>query len=327
LTGGEQLREINDGAPLSVALKPKTRADEEKLGHGLGKLLAEDPMLRVRTDPATGDVVIAGTGELHLEIILDRLKREFNVEAGVGRPQVAYRETLTCPADGEMKYAMQAGDRGQYAHVKIHVSPCAPGTGVVFENSILVGTIPGKFIAAIEEGIEDALVRGVLAGHPVDDVRIVLYDGSYHDVDSSEMAFKIAASMAFTDAARKAKPVLLEPVMLVQVSVPTDDMDDVMKNLTSRRGRVQSHENRSGTQVIDARLPLSEMFGYSTDLRERTLGRGTFAMRLELYQPCRPADGSDGSQDSLVGAPLKPRPTRRDSGIALPEPDEDGLAE
>jgi elongation factor G len=321
------LREINDGAPLSVVLRPKTRADQERLGQGLRKLLAEDPMLRVRTDHATGDVVVAGTGELHLEIILDRLRREFNVEASVGCPQVAYKETFTCPADGEMKYATQTGERGQYGHVKIHVFPGAPGTGVVFENEILGGTIPDEFIAAINEGIEEALMGGVLAGHPVDDVRIVLYDGSYHDVDSSEMAFKIAGSMAFQDAAKKAKPVLLEPVMHVQVSVPTDNMDDVIENLTSRRGRVQSSEHRSGTQLIDARVPLSEMFGYSTDLRERTRGLGTFAMRLELYQPFRPAEPSDGSWDSLVGAPLKPRPTRRASSIALPEPEGDGLGE
>ncbi len=313
--------------PLSVALRPKTRVDQERLGQGLRTLLAEDPMLRVRTDHATGDIVVAGTGELHLEIILDRLRREFNVEASVGRPLVAYKETFTCPADGEMKYATQAGERGQYGHVKIHVFPGTPGTGVVFENKISGGTIPDEFITAINEGIDEALMGGVLAGHPVDDVRIVLYDGSYHDVDSSEMAFKIAGSMAFQDAAKKARPVLLEPVMHVQVSVPTDSMDDVIQNLTSRRGRVQSSEHRSGTQLIDARVPLSEMFGYSTDLRGRTRGRGAFAMRLELYQPFRPAEDSDGSRDSLVGAPLKPRPTRRASSIALPEPNGDGGGE
>jgi elongation factor G len=240
---------------------------------------------------------------------------------------VAYKETFTCPADGEMKYATQTGERGQYAHVKIHVFPATPGTGVIFENEILGGTIPAEFITAINKGIEESLMGGVLAGHPVDDVRIVLYDGSYHDVDSSEMAFKIAGSMAFQDAAKKAKPVRLEPVMHVQVFVPTDSIDDVIENLTSRRGRVQSFEHRSGTQLIDARVPLSEMFGYSTDLRERTRGRGTFVMQFDHYQPVRPEEDSDGSRDSSVGAPLKPRPTRRASSIALPEPNGDGLGD
>lgn len=318
---------MNDGAPLSVAIKPKTKADEERLVHGLGKLLAEDPLLRVRTDPVTGDTVVAGTGELHLEIILDRLKREFNVEAGVGRPQVAYKETLTGPADAEIKYTRQTGDRGEYAHVRIHVSPGAPHTGVVFESTVLGGTIPGRFIAALNKGIQEDLMRGVLAGHPVDDILIELTDGSYHDVDSSEMAFTIAGSMAFQDAAKRANPVLLEPVMQVQVSVPPDDTDDVVENLTSRRGRVESHEHRGGMQIIDARVPLSEMFGYATDLRERTGGRGTFAMRWAFYQQFRPGEGGDGNQDSLVGAPLKPRPKVGDSSMALPEPDADGLPE
>ena len=321
------LREINDGAPLSVALRPKTTADQERLGQGLGTLLAEDPMLRVRTDHATGDVVVAGTGELHLEIILDRLRREFNVEASVGRPQVAYKETLTRPADGEMKYAKETGGRGQYGHAKIHLYPGEPGSGYIFENKIRGDAIPKEFIKPIDDGIKEALTRGVLAGYPVDDVRIELYDGSYHDVDSSEMAFKIAGSMAFQDAAKKAKPVLLEPVMRVEVVVPKEHMGDVMGNLSSRRGTIQSQEDRGGTQIINARVPLSEMFGYSTDLRERTRGRGTFAMRLESYQPFRSAEDSDGSRDSLVGAPLKPRPRRRASSIALPEPDWDGLGE
>ncbi len=319
------LREINEAALLSVTVRPKTAADEERLGQGLRTLLAEDPMLRVRTDNATGDVVLSGTSESHLEIIIDRLAREFDVKAGLGRPMVGYKETFTCPADGEMKFATQTGERGHYGHVKIHVFPGIPGTGVVFENDIPGGTIPDQFIPAINEGIEEALMAGVLAGHPVDDVCIVLYDGSYHDVDSSETAFKIAGSMALQDAARKAKPVLLEPVMHVQVSVPTDSIDVVIKNLESRRGTVQSSEHRDGTQLIDARVPLSKMFGYSTDLRARTRGRGTFAMQLESYQPFRPAEGSDDSQDSLVGAPLKPRPTPRASSIALPEPDGDSL--
>src|SRR3954462_3863873 len=228
---------------ISLAIEPKTKADQEKLGQGLQKLMAEDPTFRVKTDQATGEVVIAGMGELHLEIIVDRLKREFNVEASVGRPQVAYKETLTRPADGEMKYAKQTGGRGQYGHAKIHLYPGEPGTGYVFENEVTQGAIPKEFIKPIDEGIKEALTRGVLAGYPVDDVRIVLYDGSYHDVDSSEMAFKIAGSMAFQDAAKKAKPVLLEPVMRVEVVGPKDYMGDVMGNLASRRGQIQSQED------------------------------------------------------------------------------------
>jgi elongation factor G len=269
---------------ISLAIEPKTKADQEKLGQGLGKLMAEDPTFRVKTDPATGEVVIAGMGELHLEIIVDRLKREFGVEASVGRPQVAYKETLTRPADGEMKYAKQTGGRGQYGHVKIHLFPGEPGTGYVFENEVTQGSIPKEFIKPIDEGIKEALTRGVLAGYPVDDVRIELYDGSYHDVDSSEMAFKIAGSMAFQDAAKKAKPVLLEPVMRVEVVVPKEHMGDVMGNLSSRRGQIQSQEDRGGTQIINARVPLSEMFGYATDLRSRTQGRATYSMHFDRYE-------------------------------------------
>ena len=269
---------------ISLAIEPKTKADQEKLGQGLGKLMNEDPTFRVKTDQATGEVVIAGMGELHLEIIVDRLKREFGVEASVGRPQVAYKETLTRPADGEMKYAKQTGGRGQYGHVKIHLFPGEPGTGYIFENETTQGSIPKEFIKPIDEGIKEALTRGVLAGYPVDDVRIELYDGSYHDVDSSEMAFKIAGSMAFQDAAKKAKPVLLEPVMRVEVVVPKEHMGDVMGNLSSRRGQIQSQEDRGGTQIINARVPLSEMFGYATDLRSRTQGRATYSMHFDRYE-------------------------------------------
>src|SRR5437870_6462311 len=216
---------------ISLAIEPKTKGDQEKLGQGLAKLMGEDPTFRVKTDEQTGQVVINGMGELHLEIIVDRLKREFSVEASVGKPQVAYKETLTRPADGEGRYIRQTGGRGQYGHAKIHLFPGEPGTGYVFENEIVGGTIPKEFIKPIDEGIKEALTRGVLAGYPVDDVRIELYDGSFHDVDSSEMAFKIAGSMAFQDAAKKAKPVLLEPVMRVEVVVPKDYMGDVMGNL------------------------------------------------------------------------------------------------
>jgi elongation factor G len=269
---------------IALSIEPKTKADQEKLGQGLGKLMAEDPTFRVKTDQQTGEVVISGMGELHLEIIVDRLKREFNVEASVGRPQVAYKETLTRPADGEMKYAKQTGGRGQFGHVKIHLYPGEAGSGYVFENEIVGGAIPREYIKPVDEGIKEALTRGVLAGYPVDDVRIVLYDGSFHEVDSSEMAFKIAGSMAFQDAAKKAKPVLLEPVMRVEVVVPKEHMGDVMGNLSSRRGQIQSQEDRGGTQIINSRVPLSEMFGYATDLRSRTQGRATYSMHFDRYE-------------------------------------------
>jgi elongation factor G len=269
---------------ISLAIEPKTKSDQEKLGVGLQKLMAEDPTFRVNTDQQTGQVIIRGMGELHLEIIVDRLKREFNVEATVGKPQVAYKETLTRQADGEMKYAKQTGGRGQYGHVKIHLYPGEPGTGYIFENEVTQGSIPKEFIKPVDEGIKEALTRGVLAGYPIDDVRIELYDGSYHDVDSSEMAFKIAGSMAFQDAAKKARPVLLEPVMRVEVVVPKEYMGDVMGNLSSRRGQIQSQEDRGGTQIISARVPLSEMFGYATDLRSRTQGRATYSMHFDRYE-------------------------------------------
>jgi elongation factor G len=273
---------------ISLAIEPKTKADQEKLSAGMQKLMAEDPTFRVKTDPQTGEVVIAGMGELHLEIIVDRLRREFNVESSSGRPQVAYKETLTRAADGEMKYAKQTGGRGQFGHVKIHLFPGEPGSGYVFDNQIKGGAIPKEYIKPIDEGIKEALTRGVLAGYPVDDVRIELYDGSFHEVDSSEMAFKIAGSMAFQDAAKKAKPVLLEPMMRVEVVVPKEHMGDVIGNLSGRRGHIQSQEDRGGTQIINARVPLSEMFGYATDLRSRTQGRATFSMHFDRYEPAPP---------------------------------------
>ncbi|HVL70048.1 MAG TPA: elongation factor G [Vicinamibacterales bacterium] len=277
---------------IQLAIEPKTKADQEKLGAGLQKLMAEDPTFRVTTDQQTGQTVIAGMGELHLEIIVDRLKREFNVEASVGRPQVAYKETLTRPADGEMKYAKQTGGRGQYGHAKIHVYPGEPGTGYVFENKIVGGAIPKEFIKPVDEGIKEALTRGVLAGYPIDDVRVELYDGSYHDVDSSEMAFKIAGSMAFQDAAKKARPVLLEPVMRVEVVVPKEYMGDIMGQISSKRGQILSQDERGGSQIINARVPLSEMFGYATDLRSRTQGRASYSMHFDRYEPA-PSHVSD----------------------------------
>ena len=277
---------------ISLAIEPRTKADQEKLGTGMSKLMAEDPTFRVRTDEQTGQVVIAGMGELHLEIIVDRLKREFGVEASVGKPQVAYKETLTAPADGEGRFVRQTGGRGQYGHAKIRLYPQPPGSGYAFENEIVGGTIPREYIKPIDEGIREALTRGILAGYPIDDVKIELYDGSYHDVDSSEMAFKIAGSMAFQDAAKKAKPVLLEPVMKVEVVVPKDYLGDVMGDLASRRGRIQSQEDRGGTQIISARVPLSDMFGYATDLRSRTQGRATYSMHFDRYEPA-PRNVSD----------------------------------
>jgi elongation factor G len=269
---------------ISLAIEPKTKADQEKLSMGLGKLQAEDPTFRVRTDQETGQVVIAGMGELHLEIIVDRLKREFNVEASVGRPQVAYKETFTAAAQGEGRYIRQTGGRGQYGHAKIRLVPRRPGEGFEFENAIVGGSIPREYIKPIEEGIREAMTGGVLAGYPIDDVGVELYDGSFHDVDSSEMAFKIAGSLAFKDAAKRANPVLLEPVMRVEVVVPEEYMGDVIGDLNSRRGKIQSMEARGGTQIIRARVPLSEMFGYATDLRSRTQGRATYSMHFERYE-------------------------------------------
>jgi elongation factor G len=269
---------------ISLAIEPRTKADQEKLGQGLGKLQAEDPTFRVKSDPDTGQVVISGMGELHLEIIVDRLKREFGVEASVGRPQVAYKETLTQPAQGEGRYIRQTGGHGQYGHVKIRLTPRKPGEGFVFVNDIVGGSIPREYIKPVEEGIREALSTGILAGYPVDDVGISLYDGSYHEVDSSEMAFKIAGSMAFKEAAKHAGPVLLEPVMKVEVVVPEEYMGDVMGDISARRGRILSMEARGGTQIVNARVPLSEMFGYATDLRSRTQGRATYTMHFERYE-------------------------------------------
>jgi elongation factor G len=269
---------------IYLAIEPKTKADQEKLGQGLGKLQAEDPTFRVRTDPETGQVVISGMGELHLEIIVDRLKREFSVDASVGRPQVAYKETLTKPASGEGRYIRQTGGRGQYGHAKIRLAPRKPGEGFEFVNGIVGGAIPREYIKPVEEGIREAMTAGVLASYPVDDVSVTLYDGSYHEVDSSEMAFKIAGSMAFKDAAKQAGPVLLEPMMRVEVVVPEEYMGDVMGDINARRGKITAMEARGGTQIVRARVPLSEMFGYATNLRSRTQGRATYSMHFERYE-------------------------------------------
>jgi elongation factor G len=277
------LESINFPAPvIALAVEPKTKADQEKLGQGLAKLMAEDPTFKVETDRDTGQTKISGMGELHLEIIVDRLKREFNVEANVGKPQVAYKETVRKPAKGEGRYIKQTGGRGQYGHAKIELEP-APGEGFVFENEITGGSVPKEFIKPIQEGIREALERGLMAGYPVVDVRVKLYDGSFHDVDSSEMAFKIAGSMAFQDAGKKATPVLLEPIMRVEVVTPDDYTGAVTGDLTARRGHLEGQISRGGTQIITAMVPLSNMFGYSTDLRSRTQGRATYSMHFEKY--------------------------------------------
>ena len=269
---------------ISLAIEPKTKSDQEKLGQGLGKLTVEDPTFLVKTDDETGQVVISGMGELHLEILVDRLQREFGVEAAVGRPQVAYKETLTRPAAAETRYIKQTGGRGQYGHVKIRVVPGQPGHGFEFVNDIVGGRIPREYIKPVEDGIRDAMTTGVLAGYPIEDVSVSLYDGSHHDVDSSEAAFKVAGSMAFREAARRAGAVLLEPVMRVEVVVPEEYMGDVIGDLNSRRGRIRSMEARGGTQIVNARVPLSEMFGYATDLRSRTQGRATHSMHFDRYE-------------------------------------------
>jgi elongation factor G len=269
---------------ISLAIEPKTKADQEKLGQGMAKLMAEDPTFRVNTDEQTGQVVIAGMGELHLEIIVDRLKREFGVEATVGKPQVAYKETLTKAAEGHGLFKRQTGGRGQFGDCWIRLFPLEPGTGYQFENETVGGSIPREFIKPIDMGIREALTRGILAGYPIDDVRIEVFDGSYHDVDSSEMAFKVAGSLAFQDAAKKAAAVLMEPIMRVEVTSPKDYLGDVIGDLASRRGKIQSQEDRGGTQIISARVPLSEMFGYATDLRSRTQGRAAYSMFFDRYE-------------------------------------------
>ncbi len=277
------LESINFPAPvIALAVEPKTKADQEKLGQGLAKLMQEDPTFKVETDKDTGQTKISGMGELHLEILVERLKREFNVEANVGKPQVAYKETIRKAAKGEGRHIKQTGGHGQYGHAKIELEP-APGEGYVFENEITGGSIPKEFIKPIDEGIKEALLRGILAGYPVVDVRVKLYDGSYHDVDSSEMAFKIAGSKAFQDAAKKASPVLLEPIMKVEVVTPDDYTGVVTGDLTARRGHLEGQVSRGGTQIITAYVPLSNMFGYSTDLRSRTQGRATYSMHFEKY--------------------------------------------
>ena len=268
---------------IRVAIEPKTKAGQEKMGIALMKLAEEDPTFKTYTDEETGQTIIAGMGELHLEIIVDRLLREFKVEANVGAPQVAYKETITKAVDQDTKDARQSGGKGQYGHVKIHVEPNESGKGYEFVNATVGGSVPKEYIPAVDAGIQGAMLAGVLAGYPVVDVKVTLYDGSYHEVDSSEMAFKIAGSMAFKEACQKAGPTLLEPIMKVSVIVPDEYMGDVIGDLNSRRGQIQGFEARSGAQQIDAFVPLAEMFGYATDLRSRTQGRGQYTMEPSHY--------------------------------------------
>ena len=268
---------------INLAIEPKTKAGQEKMGIALGKLAEEDPTFRIWTDGETGQTIIAGMGELHLEIIVDRLLREFKVEANVGAPQVAYKETVTSAVEQDTKYARQSGGRGQYGHVKIRVEPNESGKGYEFVNAIVGGVIPKEYIPAVDAGIQGAMMSGVVAGYPVVDVKVTLYDGSFHDVDSSEMAFKIAGSMAFKEAMAKAKPIILEPIMKVSVLVPEDYMGDVIGDLSSRRGSILGMDDKSGIKQIDSNVPLSEMFGYSNDLRSKTQGRGQYAMEPSHY--------------------------------------------
>ena len=268
---------------IRVAIEPKTKAGQEKMGIAIAKLAEEDPTFKCYTDEETGQTIIAGMGELHLEIIVQRLLREFKVEANIGKPQVAYKETITKPADVDCKYARQSGGRGQYGHVKIKIEP-NPGKGYEFVNEIVGGAIPKEYIGPAEEGIKGAMLSGVLAGYNVVDVKVTLYDGSYHEVDSSEMAFKIAGSMAFKDAMKKAAPILLEPIMSVAVTVPEEYMGDVIGDINSRRGLVQGMESRTGATQINAKIPLASMFGYATDLRSKTQGRGQYSMQPDDYQ-------------------------------------------
>ena len=269
---------------ISVAVEPKTKADQEKMGLALGKLAAEDPSFRVATDEESGQTIISGMGELHLEILVDRMKREFKVEAEVGAPQVAYRETIRKSVEKEYKYAKQSGGRGQFGHVYLRIEPQEPGFGYEFVDEVKGGVIPKEFIQPINKGVQEAMQRGIQAGYPVEDVKVTVYDGSYHDVDSSEMAFKLAGSMGFREGCKVANPVILEPLMKVEVEVPEDYMGDVIGDVAKRRGQVSGMDDRAGNKIVNAFVPLSEMFGYSTDLRSMTQGRATYAMEFDHYE-------------------------------------------
>jgi len=270
---------------IGIRIEPKTKADQEKMGMALHRLAEEDPTFRVEGDIETGETIISGMGELHLEVLVDRMKREFNVEANVGRPQVAYRETIMAEAEGEGKYIKQSGGRGQYGHARVRVRPLERGEGFVFLDEIKGGAVPKEYIPAIQKGVKEALDKGIVANYRMTDVEVTVYDGSFHEVDSSEAAFKIAGSMAFQDAAKKAKPVILEPIMKIQIIVPENFMGEVTGNVNSKRGRIEAINDRPGLKVIDAKIPLSELFGYATELRSMSQGRGSFTMEFNHYEP------------------------------------------
>jgi len=268
---------------ISVAVEPKTKPDQEKMGIALQKLAKEDPSFRVHTDEESSQTIISGMGELHLDIIVDRMKREFSVEANVGKPQVAYRETIRKTVEQEGKFVRQSGGRGQYGHVFLRIEPLKPGEGYVFENAITGGVVPREYIGAVDKGVREQMQNGVISGYPVVDCKVTLYDGSYHDVDSSEIAFKIAGSMGFRDGAQNADPVLLEPIMKVEVVTPEDYMGDVMGDLNRRRGLPQGMDDSPSGKIIRAEVPLAEMFGYATDLRSMSQGRAVYSMEFEKY--------------------------------------------
>jgi elongation factor G len=277
---------------ISVAVEPRTKADQEKMGVALQKLTKEDPSFRVHTDEETGQTIISGMGELHLDIIVDRMKREFSVEANVGAPQVAYRETIRSSVEQEGKFVRQSGGRGQYGHVWLKLEPQETGAGYEFENAVVGGAVPREFISSVDKGVQEQMENGVVGGYPVVDVKVTLYDGSYHDVDSNEMAFKIAGSMAFRSGAMRARPVLLEPIMKVEVVTPEDYLGDVMGDLNRRRGITQGMDESPSGKVIRAEVPLAEMFGYATDLRSATQGRATYSMEFAKYNEA-PANIAD----------------------------------
>ena len=305
---------------MSVALEPKTKADQEKMRIALSKLAQEDPTFKVHTDVDSGQTIIAGMNELHLEIIVDRMMREYEykVEANVGKPQVAYRETIRANAEAEGSYIRQTGGSGNYGHAKIRISPNEPGKGYEFTNDTKGGSIPKEYIKPIDQGIQDAMRRGILAGYEMVDIKVSLYDGSYHDVDSNEMAFKIAGSMAFKEAARKAKPVLLEPVMAVEVTVPEEYMGTIIGDLNSRRGRIEGMEMVGDVQAIKATVPLSNMFGYATAMRGSTQDRANFSMEFKQYEACPTRWDFGGDEpDARAAVPRGPRPRGGQFGADL----------
>ena len=318
------------GAPtpvlLSLTITPKTEADAEKLRQALHAFAAEEPAWQAKLDDTSGQAVIAAMTDVGLEGLIDRLRRQFGVEADIGPLQIAYKETATKAANGDGRFVSQRAGRGQYGHVKINLYPGEPGSGRVVEDRNIGGLIPKQFIKPAEDGIRDALARGVVAGYPMDDVRVELYDGSYHEADSSELAFKIAGAMAFQDAARRAQPVLLEPVMRVEVVVPEEYAGVICNDLSYRRAGVLSREDRVATRIITAVVPLAEMIGYAGDLRLETYFKGTYSMSFDSYQPRELADSDDPGPQSAVAAPRRPTQPIRTSAVALPEPDPDDPA-